>query len=323
MGNIDISLIGWTGKNNFGDDQLKLAITSFFQKLGCNVKDQGILQEVVVVGGGNIISHKFPLFKPENINKLKNEKVILFNVGLNNESGVLLAQLKKLNTLWVVRDFWSVEYLKSKGFNNVLWAPDICLYTFKQDNVERQRIVSVVCNYYIFKNIFSNSVKEKLFAERAYNQLANFLIWLKTFKWEIQLVPAHTAQEIDDRVTNAYLQGLLGGGAKMLYDNQYILNDLKRSSMIISTRYHTTIYALANQLPFIDLTFHSKNSNLHHDIGLTHHALNYYDFLQEDCIKNINEIENNPSHQEKIDNYRVKGQHSWKTIETEIYKYIT
>jgi polysaccharide pyruvyl transferase WcaK-like protein len=316
------SLIGFYGKRNFGDDQMEIAIKQFFRKLCINlITSQTANEQLVVIGGGGIITNKFPIF--QDISKLKDKKVIIFNVNLTTEADLIIDKLKDIDIFWVVRDYWSINYLKNKDIANVMFAPDICLYSFPQKKVEKRKIVSVVCNYYIFKNIFSENVRERIFAERAYEELSRFLKWLTTFGWSIQLIPAQTSSIIDDRITNAYLQGLLGGKAKIIYDNNYIINDLRKSELVISTRFHFTIYALANQLPFIDLTFHSKNSNLHHDIGLTHHALNYYDFLQEDCIKNINEIENNPSHQEKIDNYRVKGQHSWKTIETEIYKYIT
>lgn len=320
MIDIDISLVGFYRKNNFGDDKLEEYITKFFDTLGFSSVTQEEndwnLADIVVIGGGGLITPYFWIFK--NIDRLilLRKKILIFNVNLTREADPIVKKLKELNALWIVRDYYSVEYLKSNNIvNNVYFAPDICFSEFEdgKDINDREKIISVCCNYYIFKNIFSDRVEDQLNAQRAYHAIKNFLFWMSSFDWKIQLIPAQIAETIDDRVTNSYLHGLLSCESINILngDNDKILKHLSDSSFIISSRYHFSIFALSNNIPLIDITHHSKNANLLKDIGLQNLSNNYYTLLKDDLIRATKFFQNSLVYSNIINKFRVNNGACW------------
>lgn len=316
-----VSLIGFYHGKNWGDEQLRVNITKLLEELGCEIKvNKNHLEElekIVVFGGGNIIQPSLWIFK--DINKLKNKKLIMLNIGITTEAKDLLPKLADLNCLWIVRDKYSVNLLSQNNITNVIFAPDICLSSFKDTAIKNNdKILITTFNYYIFHNIFSNDYKKKIAAERAYREITDFLFWMLSFDWQVVLVPLQISQHIDDRITNSYAAGLLQNKVTTIWDNNNLINYLKYSSFILSTRYHLSIYALANNIPFIDIIHHSKNANLHNDIGLKGHTINYYTVLQESLINSAILAENNPDFLSITKSLRVKFDNDWKIAKEKI-----
>lgn len=325
---MNISLVSWYWAKNWGDTELTKNIVEFFENLNCIVKlhkeNDWEFEDVIVVGGGNIIQPSFWIFKDiERLIKLK-KKIIFFNVGVTEEAKNILSKINKTqNCLWVVREKPSISYLKQNNINNILYAPDICFSSFKNNKLNNDdKILSVCLNHYIFHNIFSNDYGLRLAAERCYKEIADFILWMMKFKWKIRLVPLQTAQQVDDRITNGILHGLLNYKSEMIWDNKDVLNDIKNSSFILSSRYHLSIYALANQIPLVDILYHSKNTNLYHDVDFNEHTVNYYNLSKDVLINAAIQAENNNIFKLKVQKYSVMNDYTWSVVKQKIQQFL-
>ena len=332
-----ISLCSWLGKKNFGDDELHKETIRFFRKeLFCDtlsysdISEHGVINgrkyppiynDVVVIGPGGVVTKGYWAFKYLDglINAKK--KVIFFNVNVNTSANPLIPKLKKLNALWIVRDLDSIKYLNSHGMSSVVYAPDLCFERFKNSRkLVKDKVLTVNLNHYVFRGLFSSQYIDRLQAENALEAIKGFLLWMMEFNWRIQLYPAQTDQKTDDRLINAYMQGLMQGKCELLLDND--IRHLYNSSFILGSRYHVSIWGLSNLVPTIQICSHSKNFNLFYDIGMPACAVDYYSLTKESLIQAAITTENNPNYRENIDNYRVTFRDGWETVRQTVETYI-
>lgn len=301
------ALIGYYGKNNWGDNLFNILIPHFFIthcSLGVNVysdcADSAMnfpvtdrskhfpSENIIIIGGGALINRDFWAFNSKL--SLLNNKVIFFNVEINEGADSIIDDLRAINALWVVRNISSVHYLKNHNFDlsNIHYAPDITIPYFHNAAAPIAKNLSVCLNYNIFSGLFSRIHDIKIRAEIAYLELTKFLIKMRDWGWNITLLPAQTSNWIDDRLSNGYLAGLLrnnGVYCNIINDEREIRKTLDESSFIISSRYHFSAFAIANKIPLIDINFHSKNRNLLVENGLQHCMVDYYNFNCEDLVK--------------------------------------
>jgi polysaccharide pyruvyl transferase WcaK-like protein len=333
-----IGLCSWLGKKNIGDDELHKETIRFFRKeLFCDtlsysdISEHGVINgkkyspvhnDVVLIGPGGVVTKGYWVFKYlDNLIKSK-KKTIFFNVNINNSADPLIPKLQKLNSLWVVRDLDSVKYLNNNGITSVVYAPDLCFERFRNSRKStKDKILTVNLNHYVFRGLFGSDHFERLRAETALEAIKGFLNWMMSFDWQIKLYPAQTDNRVDDRLINAYMQGLMQGKCEMLLDND--IRHLYNSSFILGSRYHVSVWGLSNLVPTIQICSHSKNFNLFHDTGLSECAVDYYSLTQESLIQAAIKAENNEKYEEKIENYRVTFRNGWEAAREKIEQYIT
>jgi polysaccharide pyruvyl transferase WcaK-like protein len=337
----NVSLCGFYGFNNYGDTLMLDCLSSFLRSSGLSVSvfsdrksDESFCykkvgpnkSDIIALGGGGIITQNFWYIKEGLYKYLRDDqKLILLNVNLTSESVPVLALLKDKISLAVVRDRFSydlaLKFLMDES--KVILASDISyIYNVKKINEgytdslsdKKEKKVSVCLNSYIFKDYFSNDSRQRIYAEKAIIEISEFLKWMKTFNHKVQLVPSQVDTEVNDNTIHGILNGYIGGANKWIYTNEHIEHNLKNSSLIISARYHTTLFAIKNSLPFIDITHHSKNSNLLKDLGLQEFSINYWKIGLEDLKKKAFEAQNSDLISEISSSYGVSSREDWSKV---------
>jgi polysaccharide pyruvyl transferase WcaK-like protein len=345
----NVSLCGFYGFNNYGDTLMLDCLSSFLKSSGLSVSvfsdrksDESFCykkvgpnkSDIIALGGGGIITQNFWYIKEGLYKYLRDDqKLILLNVNLTSESVPVLALLKDKISLAVVRDRFSydlaLKFLMDES--KVILASDIS-YIYNVKNIsegdtdpvfdKKEKKVSVCLNSYIFKDYFSNDSRQRIYAEKAIIEISEFLKWMKTFNHKIQLVPSQVDTEVNDNTIHGILNGYIGGANKWIYANEHIEHNLKNSSLIISARYHTTLFAIKNSLPFIDITHHSKNSNLLKDLGLQEFSINYWKIGLEDLKKKAFEAQNSDLISEISSSYGVSSREDWSKVLEKIHTLI-
>ena len=342
----NVSLCGFYGFNNYGDTLMLDCLSSFLKSSGLSVSvfsdrksDESFCykkvgpnkSDIIALGGGGIITQNFWYIKEGLYKYLRDDqKLILLNVNLTSESVPVLTLLREKISLAVVRDRFSyalaLKFLMDES--KVILASDISyIYNVKKINEgytdslsdKKEKKVSVCLNSYIFKDYFSNDCRQRIYAEKAVIEISEFLKWMKTFNHKVQLVPSQVDTEVNDNTIHGILNGYIGGANKWIYTNEHIEHNLKNSSLIVSARYHTTLFAIKNSLPFIDITHHSKNSNLLKDLGLQEFSINYWKIGLEELKKKAFEAQNSDLISEISSSYGVSSREDWSKVLEKIH----
>ena len=194
-------------------------------------------------------------------------------------------------------------------------------YTDSLSN-KKEKKISVCLNSYIFKDYFSNDSRQRIYAEKSLIEISEFLKWMKKFDYKVQLVPSQVDKEINDNTIHGVLNGYMGGANNWIYTNEHMEQNLKNSSLIVSARYHTTLFAIKNSIPFIDITHHSKNSNLLKDLGLEEFSINYWKIGLEELKKKAFEAQNSDLISEISSSYGVSSREGWNKVLEKIHTLI-
>ena len=345
----NISLCGFYGYKNYGDTLMLDCLSSFLRSSGLRVSvfsdrksDESFSykkldpnsSDIIALGGGGIITQNFWYIKEGLYKSLReDQKLILLNVNLTSESVPVLGLLKEKISLAVVRDRFSydlaLKYLMDES--KVVLASDISYiynvnkldkeYTDSFSN-KKEKKVSVCLNSYIFKDYFSNDSRQRIYAEKSLIEISEFLKWIKTFDYKVQLVPSQVDKEINDNTIHGILNGYMGGANNWIYTNEHMEQNLKNSSLIVSARYHTTLFAIKNSIPFVDITHHSKNSNLLKDLGLEGFSINYWKIGLEELKKKAFEAQNSDLISEISSSYGVSSREGWNKVLEKIHTLI-
>lgn len=332
------TICGFYGYNNYGDTLMLRGLQRFFESVGIKAtglsdrqhyeathfKDFNFGEEkIVALGGGGIITPNFWFFKNGLEKKLTDQKFILLNVGLTTESIPILEKFRDHIDLVVVRDRYSENLAHQYNARKVIYAPDISNYRPIEIETEKsEKIVSICLNYYIFKNYFSSNNRDRVFAEKAIIELASFVDWLDLNGYTSYIFPCQTDTEVNDNTVNAVLNGFLAKKAKWLYSNYEVEDIISKSSLVISSRYHSTLFAFRNGIPFIDITHHSKNLNFLQDVGLTEFSINYWGLELNKLKELYNKVINFSELRSIKDTYGVYSSSGWTEVRSYIESFI-
>lgn len=303
-----LALCGFYGYKNYGDTLMLRAIKGFFKNLDIQVsafsdrksdeafyfKENDLLSNVInsykyiALGGGGIISPNFWFFKNNFHKKLESDNLYLLNVNLTTEAEPILKEIGGKIKLAIVRDKYSAEYAKQFiSEDKVIQTSDITLTLpspQKQDDFAKKK-AAVCLNYYIFKNFFSQNHRERIFAEKALIEIAAFLDYLHQQGYKITLVPCQTDLHVNDNIIHGVLKGFAKCNLHWEYSSKNIESLILESNLVISARYHSSLFALKTGTKFIDITHHSKNANFLQEAGLSDFSINYWN-LELNSIKN-------------------------------------
>jgi polysaccharide pyruvyl transferase WcaK-like protein len=334
----NLALCGFYGYKNYGDSLMRSAIIDFFKNINIsaavfsdkeseealNFKKENIFEKIlpsfeyIALGGGGIISPNFWFFK-NNFHKQVNDqqRLCLFNVNLTVEAQPILAEIGPKIALAVVRDSYSLEYAKQFiPKDNVMYAPDISL-TLESNFVESEPLKQVVVclNYYIFKNFFSQNHRERLFAEKAMVEIASFLDYLSSQGYQIVLAPCQTDSDVNDNVIHGVLKGFIKShDVRWEYSSSKLESLINESSLVISSRYHSSLFALKQQTKFIDITHHSKNANFLKELGLQDFSINYWEVELNKLKNTFEKVKKNETLMKVSSEYGVSSRKKWGEV---------
>ena len=325
---IKIALIGWSGKNNFGDNLMQSLLKKELSYFGevteySDIDDINIIKsdknlahlhnDILVFGGGNIISSEFWPFN--SLDKIKkNQKVLFLNVNITSaihDETILLNKLKQLNATWIVRDSESARLLSEYQIIAQV-IPDIVLGTQPSPIINKKHQALFFLNQFYFNKLFSDNISDFLESMNVAKTISQHIDWLKTFGWDIVLVPSQITNELDDRIPSAFIGRL----SKTFKSNKWIdhhLNNneiielIKESELIISMRLHPALIGVSNNIPTIMLSFNEKFNNIFIDLHLQNILIDIEELNHKKLIQ-VNQLAESSINltAEKLDNYFQK-----------------
>ena len=308
---LKIGLIGVGGKNNFGDDLMQSLLKKELSNFGdvTEYSDQGTADiyksdetmdhldnDLLVFGGGNIISKDFWAFK--SLEGLKGKQIMFLNVNLTKSvydeqeiKSNLLNNLRELNAAWVVRDLESQLILSEYKIESTV-IPDI-VSTVQLPNKPKKRQLLIFLNQHYFEPMWKNDLMkfhQTLFCSYA---IAKHADWMNFYDWQVVFVPCQVTPIADDRIPAAFTYNVCIGHSKkkwidVMLSTEEILDLIAESELVITMRLHPAIVAISNNIPTILISFHDKFDNIMKDYGLENIVLSAHLITHEQLILTTN-----------------------------------
>jgi polysaccharide pyruvyl transferase WcaK-like protein len=289
-------ILGWYGHGNAGDECYKIALPKFLTDYQCTFTDEPKEDvDLFVLGGGHVVLNDF-------IDKIrtKTNKVILSATVVENAPFHKLHDFKRI----MVRDVRSKKNLNDHGINCEL-VPDLAFLLspdakrgkefIKKCFVGKdlyEKVVTVVLNAHLtppsdefLARDFSNFhyVVDRL-AQVFDSTSASFLF-----------LPFGCKEPFDDRVTNGWLASRCKFHQKnvVVYEQlqpQTLIDVIACSDVVISTRFHASVFSCLGGTPFIDITHHSKNQGFLETINRCDWSIPYWQFDANKCASLLKEL---------------------------------
>jgi len=306
-----ISLCGFYGKNNYGDDLMaeclsqRLSTSDSEVKVYSDVckgdilngmKDHSFLDsDWIVIGGGNIIGPGFWAFKDGMIDLLpKDGRVVFLNVGVTQDylsNSDFSKKLESLNAKWWVRDMESQDILYNLDIESS-FLPDISLTLREQLHTEKEpKTIGVLLNAYPMNDLFNNdNVYLHQRAHQFARVLAHHLDWMISFGWKVKFLPCHVSTQIDDRLIAAVVFGYMQNKKSATWQVSHmpwkdLSESISKCELVFSMRYHASTTAVASKTRFVDLIHHDKNKQFVRYIKAEQCAVNIWAATHESLIE--------------------------------------
>lgn len=297
-----VVLGGYFGFENIGDDAILLSEINFLKKenfkpiiltkSGKKIFNEESIDRYnflkiikfknqfnsFILGGGGIFqdstSFRSLIYYLSLINLMNflNKKVILFNIGIGEikreiSKKLLLRTLKKCDLI-IFRDEYSYNFFDD--LSNKFISSDSSFYLNFQKK-EKEDLILVSLRY--FKNLDLN--KFKIFIDRLKEEISLNFEFIVFSKEELELAK--------------YLN------LNYFYSQNPVetIEKISTSKFLIGTRYHSIIFSILTETPFIGLIYDIKVKNLIDDLGIKN--LIYPDDEVEKWIEIFNKNFNNRS----------------------------
>ena len=345
LANKTIAVVGWYGKKNFGDELMASRLSQVLSRNGNTVsiysdlcadgvldgtKDASYLdQDVIVIGGGGIVTTDFWALRQPMLEELRKSRALIAFLNVNVtpeccEDAEFTSNLRSLNARWWVRDQMSVEILAGVGIKAEL-VPDISFRVDldRRDEAEPRspyRQLSVFANYYTLEGLWENDLDRFIAAKKSANILAKYLDWMITFGWRVTFWPAQTAPFVDDRLAAAAVYAMMKNKEEATWvtecpDWKMLVQAVYASDLVVSMRYHTTTTALANGIPFVDITHHAKNRRLLAETSTSDMAVEFDQLSHHSLVRATQRAEVMSDDMKAIDAYRAEAQTRWNKFD--------
>ena len=340
---LKIALCGFYGKNNFGDDLMQDCLSEvlscdgknevfIFSDLEKNDIKNGFLNkeyfdcDLIVIGGGGIINKDFWIFRDNGIDELLSswKNVMFLNVNVYEDifnDKIFLSKIKSLNAKWWVRDSKSKEHLFKSGIDSVL-MPDVIFHKTKFNlKPKENKKVIFFPNYYAFNG---TSIRDWVLTQRNVSVLSDYFNWLISFGWHVTISFCQHGQ-VDDRIIGGMVYSQIINKSNVTWDLEVIdwkkkIELIKEHSLVISMRYHSTLSAVINGIPCVDIVHHDKNKYFWKDLQFFNKSLNMYTIDNQQLCEITNFSDVFPCYLSKIDDYRNMSKKEWNKFEEIIKK---
>lgn len=317
-----ISVIGWYGHNNTGDEAYKIAIPKIFpdDKISfAEVIDERDDADLILLGGGDIVSDFF-------IREIKkvNKKKIAASVTIHKGSALSHLNLfEEIN----VRDIQSLAVAKNYVEENKLhYLPDFTLSLVPNKSNGKRLIKKYFDNenHTLLNKLIIVNINSYLSHIKPSSERKGFTCFLKlaqdiadlTDKTEASFlfIPFGTKPPDDDRVTNSFINACCQKQNKniVIYDRINVIDTLdiiSAADIVISSRLHCTIFSTIASVPFIDITHHDKNLGFIKTLNKIEWSIPFWNFEYQKCVNLINKFlfEDNKDNIEDLNNFTSKS----------------
>lgn len=293
-----ICVTGWYDHGNCGDESYKISFCNIFPHYEFIFSDQIIDNcDGYILGGGDVVtSHVL-----QNFQKISKPKHILSAAIPDSVDLNCLLNFQTIGTR--DKESW-IKLLNSKI--SAIYTPDFG-FTLKGDPFKGK---SIITN--LFKNekhdLYSKTIGIIINAHLipTNDSNANKFIKFEHFCMDLSAMIDDTCASFvfipfgydmpwDDRATNSIIASRCKFWKKniVIYDKlsiQQTLDIIASLDMIISTRLHSTIFSISNNIPFLDITHNHKNKNILQDNDLLNYSINYKSFSKDFGIKYVTNI---------------------------------
>ena len=303
-----ITVLGWYGKKNCGDESYKLAFPTIFQNYNFIFTDKITskhrkISDAFILGGGDVLSPAF-------LSQLKDVKQPKHIISASANEHIEPKSLESFSNIFV-RDYKSLEIMNKKKIK-ATYAPDIafCLsgnqlngkklikdHFKKQKRELYEHCVAVVVNCFLAEDHANSFDVRKAFCFHDVSyKLAHTLDFTNA---SFIFIPFGQEPPWDDRVSNLWVANKAKFWQKNLCvwtepNVQNVLDMISGVDAIISTRLHSTIFAMATKTPFIDITHNHKNRWLLETTAKKNHSVNYEALDVENFKLKLNDLILNP-----------------------------
>lgn len=290
-----VNVVGWYNKRNAGDESYKLSFPALFDydfEFSERIKS-GF--DAYVLGGGDIVAPAF-LKQFAKIEAPRHLMSVAFPEKINFAlDGIFRSVL--------VRDNASLANAKGVGLDATL-VPDFA-FALKGDAATGREMIRKTfdaANAELYEKIVGVVLNAHLMSE--HDGLAYNFARFERFCFELAMAADHCNASFlfipfgkmmpwDDRAANATAVSRCKFFKKnvCLYeevDAQATLDIIAALDCLVSTRLHSTIFAISNAVPFVDVTHNHKNQNLLETISYEKASLPYRCANSDDLIAAIN-----------------------------------
>jgi polysaccharide pyruvyl transferase WcaK-like protein len=295
MHNRHIQVIGWYDKGNCGDESYKLSFPKLFPSYDFTFSDKICnTAGAHVLGGGDIVCEAFI-----NVLKSANNKHIMSATMSNPD-----VDISDFRNVWL-RDNRSIEIAAKSGIK-AHYCPDfafalkgdaergrrITKALFKSDGADHySKTVAVIINGHLSGDHQQRADEQVAFQHMSY-KLAKMM---DTTNASFIFLPFGTKQPWDDRTANANVASKCKFFKKntIVYsplDVQNTLDVIAGVDAVISTRLHASIFAIASETPFIDITHNHKNLGLLETLNLMELSVSYGGFDAKRAAEILNRL---------------------------------
>jgi polysaccharide pyruvyl transferase WcaK-like protein len=296
MAGPEVNVVGWYNKRNAGDEAYKLAFPALFKNSFVFSDAPKPEHKSYVLGGGDILSPAFL----KAMGKVQGKKSIASTAFPEKIDRKLIEQFGTV----IVRDQKSLDNAINNGVEAIL-APDFAFIL--KGNVERgkriinkafaevnadqyERVVGIVVNSHLMASHDGYAYEQARFERFSYEMA----MAIDSTNASFLFIPFGKAMPWDDRAG----AGVVASRCKFHKKNVPMYKDLSVQDTLdivsaldclVSTRLHSTIFAISNSVPFLDITHNHKNTNLLNTLDLSSASLSYKCANAEDIKKQISD----------------------------------
>lgn len=263
MRNDVLSVIGWYGRGNVGDEGFKIAINNL---IGINYSLQFGLEplddSLVILGGGDVV-HPFYL------DKIKNDAPIIgLGLGLIRPEDIDFLRGKNIKKLFfrsqedcmvALRSGFDAEYLPDLMFS--LERQDV--FSAKFDDSPGKKRLGIILNSSSEVSLWNNNPKEIAYFDYLKWELARCLDYLYEF-YHIYWIPFSCDMDADDLSLNLDVRRRMKNRAdhnfiKTPSSPEEALSIISSMDMVFTMRFHGMLYSIASRKPFLNFGIGRKN----------------------------------------------------------------
>lgn len=296
-----VNVVGWYDKRNAGDESYKIAFPILFPHLDFVFSDQPIANaDAYILGGGDIVS-------PVMLRSMQNLKKPCHLMSVTLGSSVD-PQMASVFSRAIVRDDESLANAMRLSLD-VTYCPDFAFaipsnrerglslikQVFARERSDKyENVVGVVVNAHLMDDHASLQSRSAMFEHFSY-QLAKTI---DDTNASFLFIPFGKGMPWDDRAANSSV----ATKCKFWKKNAIMFEDLSAQDTIdivsalsglVSTRLHSSIFAIANGIPFLDIIHNHKNKSLLKSVQHEQAAIPLSGFNYQDAKNRLSSMLNN------------------------------
>lgn len=312
-----INVLGWYNHGNIGDESYKLSFPIIFPNHEFIFSDKlKGNEEIVILGGGNVLSEHFLHL----LNKV-NCKKLCMSVGVT--------EFKEINCEKIyVRDINSLNLIP-----NSIYMPDFAfalkpnaengknlIKNIFKDNELWNRLILCIPNAHLVDTLNSLSRDNITYQNFCYN----FAKFVDETPASFLFMPFGRQMPWDDRVVCGNIASKCKFWKKnvVLFDQisvQDSLDIIAACDLVVSQRLHGSIFSCLSSVPFIDISHHDKNKSFLKTIKKENVMMDYWKFSKEKLEYLVNYVfENYEKEKLIIDNISKEQQAILKGMSNDI-----